>query len=47
MVVAPEEILELDQTLVILSELPRGWAAERAAGGSVWRRFPFPPDPDE
>ncbi|MGC4007164.1 MAG: hypothetical protein QM811_30160 [Pirellulales bacterium] len=38
-VVSLKQIVELDPTVNALSDLPRGWAAERDAVDEPWQRF--------
>lgn len=38
MIVALEEIVRLDQTIVEIADLPPGWMAERESPGSPWTR---------
>jgi hypothetical protein len=38
MIVALEEVVELDPTVCELADLPCGWTAERDGVGSRWRR---------
>ena len=40
MIVALSEIVEHDQSIAELADLPCGWFAERDAVGSQWRRTP-------
>ena len=39
MVVALDEIIELDPSILEIADLEPGWAAERVAEGEPWRRF--------
>ncbi len=47
MLVALEEVVDLDPTVIELADLPPGWEAIRAAVGEPWARRESPPIPDE
>jgi hypothetical protein len=42
MVVSLQSMLERDQSLSELADLPLGWAAERTRAGALWKRFDQP-----
>jgi len=46
-IVALEEIVHLDPTVLEVADLPPGWQAIRTAPGQPWTRRQRPPDPEE
>lgn len=38
-VVSLKRIVELDQSVIELADLPLGWVAIRSKAGAVWKRF--------
>ncbi len=37
-----EKGFEIDPSLAVIADLPRGWSAERPAPDGAWRRYPMP-----
>lgn len=47
MLVALEEIVRVDPTVLEVADLPTGWKATRESIGGTWVRLQSPPDPDD
>lgn len=45
--VALEELVHLDPSVLAIADLLPGWQALRTAPGEPWTRRPRPPDPEE